>query len=363
MAVQPVSKRKLLALGKNSSLFYRKGKLYIGDAEGQEQVLFGKIPLGGLRGLLVRSRLAERLLRLEPRVACALPDCNYLLSCGGVIYRVELSSKTLQKELQLRAGMNNPLSFTRYHAGKPDEQVLFGEYFSNNRKEPVCIYRRREGSWSKAYSFPAGEVYHIHGIVADDENNRVYILTGDQDSESAIWCTTDDFRTVEPLVRGSQQYRSCVAFPADKGLLYATDTPREENRLYHLFQEAGQWKTVPLCTIPGPCIYGTQRKDGWCFATSVEGDDTLSPLRYRFSRKLGAGVQDRYSHLIFCDRSWNVCELAAFKKDVLPMLLFQFGNCTFPDAPMDALLLCTPMSVKKYDGKTIALPIKHNEED
>ena len=355
LAIWQLSKKKLLALGTNTSLFYRKGKLYMGDAKGQNQTFFCKIPSGRLRRLLATLRLTERLLRLEPRVACALPDGNYLLSCGGVIYRVDVGEKALCKELQLRPGMNNPLSFTRYRAGTPEEEILFGEYFSNNQKEPVCIYRRKNGAWSQAYQFSAGQVYHIHGIVADDEKGWVYILTGDQDAESAIWRTTDAFQTVEPLVQGSQQYRSCVAFPTETGLVYATDTPREENRLYRLYQEAQQWKTIPICTIPGPCIYGTQRTNGWYFATSVEGDDTLSPLRYRFSRKLGAGVQDRYSHLIFCDKTENPREIAKLKKDCLPMLLFQFGNCTFPDTPADAPLLCTPLSVKGYDGKTVQI--------
>lgn len=357
MAIRQISRRKMLALSKNSSLFYSKGKLYIGDAEGQGQSFFSKIPMGRLRGLLAGFRLTERLLRLEPRVACALPDGNYLLSCGGVIYRVDVAEKALRKELQLRAGMNNPLTFTRYRAGTPEEEILFGEYFSNNQKEPVSIYRRKAGSWRKVYSFPAGQVYHIHGIVADDKNSWIYILTGDQDAESAIWRTTDDFQTVEPLAQGSQQYRSCVAFPAEGGLIYATDTPREENRLYRLYQEAGQWKTTPLCVIPGPCIYGTQRRNGWYFATSVEGDDTLSPMRYRFSNKLGAGVQDRYSHVIYCDHSGQTKEVGKLKKDILPMLLFQFGNCTFPDTPADAPLLCTPLSVKGYDGKTVQIEL------
>lgn len=355
MTIRQLSNKKLLSLNKDTSLFYRKGKLYIGDAEGQS--FFCKIPMGRCKGLLAKLRLTERLLRLEPRVACALPDGNYLLSCGGVIYRVDLKEKALRKELQLRPGMNNPLSFTRRHAGTPEEEIMFGEYFSNEQKEPVSIYRRRAGRWHRVYSFPAGQVYHIHGVVADDAKGWIYILTGDQDQASAIWRTTDDFQTVEPLVRGSQQYRSCVAFPTEEGLIYATDTPREENHLYRLYQEGGQWHTAPICTIPGPCIYGTQRANGWYFATSVEGDDTLPPLRYRFSNKLGPGVQDRYSHLILCSSAATPRELAKLKKDWLPMLLFQFGNCTFPDAPAHAPLLCTPLSVKHYDGKTVQLEL------
>ena len=357
MAIRQLTSRKMLAVGKNSGLYYRKGKLYMGDARGQDQTFFCKIPMGWLRGLLVKLRLMERLLRLEPRVACALSDGNFLLSCGGVIYRVDVAQKTLCKELQLRPGMNNPLSFTKYYAGEAEEEILFGEYFSNNQKESVCVYRRKNGKWSQAYRFPAGQIYHIHNIVVDDHKGCFYVLTGDQDQESAIWRSTDNFQTLEPLVRGNQQYRSCVAFPTEEGLIYATDTPRETNRLYRLYQEAEQWKIAPICTIPGPCIYGTQRENGWYFATSVEGDDTLSPIRYRFSRKLGAGVQDRYSHLILCDKSGSVQEIAKLKKDMLPMLLFQFGNCTFPDAPLNAPLLCTPLSVNRYDGATIQINV------
>ena len=355
MAVRQISKRKLLALGQSNSLFYHKGKLYIGDVAGGAQKFFCKIPAGRMRSFLVMLRLAERLLRLEPRTACALNDGNFLLSCGGVIYRVDLEKKTLCKELQLRHGMNNPLTFTRYRAGTTEEEILFGEYFSNNKYEQVSIYRRKNGVWRHAYTFPAGQIYHIHSIVADDAKDWVYVLTGDQDQQSAIWRTTDDFRTMESLLCGSQQYRSCVAFPTEKGLIYATDTPREQNRLYRLVQQKGDWKNEPICSIPGPCIYGTRRKNGCFFATSVEGDDTLSPIRYRFSQKLGAGVQDRYCHLIFCDYQGRVREITKLKKDMLPMLLFQFGNSTFPDMPLDAPLWCTPLSVNRYDGKTIEI--------
>lgn len=355
MAVRQISNRKLLALGQSNSLFYRKGKLYIGDAEGQAQTFFCEIPAGRLRGILAKLRLTERLLRLEPRTACALPEGGFLLSCGGVIYRVDLEKQALYKELQLRPGMNNPLTFTRYHAGTTEEEILFGEYFSNNKNESVSIYRRKKGVWSRAYTFPADQIYHIHGIVADDAKGWVYVLTGDQDQQSAIWRTTDDFQTVESLLRGSQQYRSCVAFPTEEGLIYATDTPREQNWLYRLKEQEDGWKNEPVCPLPGPCIYGTRRQNGCCFATSVEGDDTLSPIRYRFSQKLGAGVQDRYCHLVFCDLQGQVREIAKLKKDMLPMLLFQFGNSTFPDMPMDAPLWCTPLSVNHYDGKTIEI--------
>ncbi len=355
VAVRQISKRKMLALGKGSSLFYHKGKLYIGEENGENQIFFAVVPMSRTARLLVRFRLTERLLRLEPRTACCMADGNYLLSCGGGIYCVDMKKNELRKELSLRSGMNNPLSFACYREDTPEEEILFGEYFSNNLQEPVSVYRRKHGQWNKVYSFSAGQVYHIHNIVVDDVAERIYILTGDADNESGIWCTDDGFQTVEPLVHGSQQYRSCVAYPNADGLIYATDTPREQNWLYRLRQKNGEWETIPVCELPGPCIYGTKRNDGWFFATSVEGDDTLPAFRYRFSRKLGKGVQDRYCHVVFCNSSGQTEEVATFQKDALPMLLFQFGNCTFPDAPVDAPVFCTPLSVKRYDGKTVQI--------
>ena len=88
----------------------------------------------------------------------------------------------------------------------------------------------------------------------------------------------------------------------------------------------------------------------------MEADDTLSSWRYRFSRKPGAGVKDRYSHVIAVDQNdGTVNEIASFKKDALPMLLFQFGNCLFPDAGTNEPVICSPISVKKYDGKTVII--------
>jgi phosphoribosyl 1,2-cyclic phosphodiesterase len=55
----------------------------------------------------------------------------------------------------------------------------------------------------------------------------------------------------------------------------------------------------------------------------------------------------------------KVTEIGCFQKDGLPMWLFQFGNCQFPQdcysAAEDRCLLITPCSVKKFDGKTIAI--------
>lgn len=346
--VKVISKYKMLAMHDGRALLYHKGKLYSQDLHNENEVEYLlDLPISKKRKAMISFRLIERLLRMEPRLAVAIDRDNFLMSCAGKIFRVDIKKKELTEELQLRSRMNNPLMFAK----KENGNVLFGEYFSNNDYEEVCVFERESGFWKKVYSFPAGSIYHIHGITVD--RNKIYILTGDKDKESAIWYTQDDFEHVEMIVGGSQKFRACVAYPYQDGLLYATDTPLEQNYLYTLTRKKGKWIHEVFGQMPGPCIYGTARQDGFYFATSVEPDASLSDMRYRFSYKLGKGVKDRYTHIIRCTRDGEIMEIAKFKKDLWPMLLFQFGNCLFPNVELDDELFICPQSVKRYDGRTV----------
>lgn len=348
--VKVLSKYKMLAMNNGMALLYHKGKLYTQDVQNETEAKYLlDLPISTKRKAMIRFRPIERLLRMEPRLAVAIEKNNFLLSCAGKIYRVDIQKKELTEEMQLRPRMNNPLMFAK----KENGNILFGEYFSNNDHEEVCVCEREAGKWNKVYRFPAGSIYHIHGIVVD--GNKIYVMTGDEDKESAIWYTQDNFEHMEMIAGGSQKFRACVAFSYQGGLIYATDTPLEQNYLYMLQQKNGKWIQEEISKMPGPCIYGNARRDGFYFATSVEPDASLSDMRYRFSYKLGKGVQDRYTHIICCTRDGQISEKAKFKKDFWPMLLFQFGNCMFPSTELDDELLICPQSVKRFDGKTVKI--------
>jgi hypothetical protein len=308
--------------------------------------------------MLSKIRFSERLLRLEPRTACVLDDENILVSFQGYVYRINVKDGSLVKELEFRSRMNNPLSFVSIKGlNSFEDSVLFGEYFSNNSFEDVKVWQRTNGEWKEALTLPAGSLYHIHAIVPDYNNNCLYILTGDSDKESAILKVSDNFKTVTPVLKGSQQYRSCVAFPYKEGLVYATDTPREINHVYYAHPASDGWAVDTICVLPGPSIYGLNQNDTYFFATSVEADDTLPPFRYRFSYKLGAGVKERVSHVIKIDQNLSSTSILELKKDIWPMLVFQFGNCWFPVNERSDLLMVCPTAVKRYDGKTIIIKL------
>ena len=349
---------KILAATKKMALCYKKGELYTLDYSNWKMQPLCQLPMSSKNRVLSKCRLSERLLRLEPRTAWVLDDENILVSFQGCVYHTNLRNGGLVKEMEFRPRMNNPLSFVAIKGLNGfEDSVLFGEYFSNNSFEEVKVWQRTNGNWREALTLPAGSLYHIHAIVPDYMNDCLYILTGDSNKESAILKVTDNFKTVTPVLKGSQQYRSCVAFPYKDGLIYATDTPREVNHVYYTYPDKEQWAIDTVCELPGPCIYGLCQNDAYYFATSVEADDTLPPFRYRFSYKLGAGVKERVSHVIKIDQKLSSTNVLGLKKDIWPMLICQFGNCWFPVNEQKDLLMICPTAVKRYDGKTIIIEL------
>lgn len=289
--------------------------------------------------------LVERLLRLEPRTAFSLDDETFLFSDHGHIWSYSVKNNSLETEHTFDKGMNNPLTFCLCEDKSNNlHEALYGEYIWNPQKGPVSIYKRSEDGWKEVYAFSPNTITHIHNIVYDEYRNQYIILTGDEDSESVIWQASPDFSRIDYLIGGKQEYRACVAFPTKQGIYYATDTPLEQNWICSIDDNKSLKKIYPM---PGPCIFGVIRKKCLYVATSVEGDSTQSKWRYRFSNKLGAGVHDRMIHILKCTEEGEVKELGCFKKDFLPMWLFEFGNAKFPNSDDDEIYICPQSSVSK----------------
>ena len=349
-----ISNYKLLCRDQYGDLYYHAGELYWKESgtEAYEPVC------NICKNKYVKIRLVERLLRMEPRFAIPSEPYAYYVSWGGALHLVNVKTKENQPACTYRKGMNNPLHIARLEGIKGFEDgVVFGDYWGNLEKDRVNVNRLNPDGCRILYQFAPAEIQHIHNICVDERFGRVLICTGDTDEESGIWEAFDDFRRVEPLIRGSQKYRTCGAYITGGGILYATDTPLCDNGIY-LFDEAR--KCVKLVyEMPGPCIYSTKIKkaDGtetFVFATSVEPDSSLPAWRYRLTYKLGAGVKTRYTHIIAGNPEEGFRDVASFRKDVLPMLLFQFGNVHFPEVfDQHDHIICTGQSLEKFDGKTM----------
>ena len=156
------------------------------------------------------------------------------------------------------------------------------------------------------------------------------ILTGDFENSSAIWIAENNFNKVYPVLRGKQDYRSCVAFPTKEGLLYGTDSQFQQNSIRLLYKDTN-WNTRKIFDVNGPIIYGSKIKDDFCFSTSVEGESSNKGkvLQY-FDTKKGKGVITNYSHIIKGNLNDGFEVVYKNKKDIYPFILFQFGTVIFP---------------------------------
>ena len=357
MKAKIISHGQLLLADENKYVFFKKGKLFFSKSIQESPRFLCCIPQSGIKKLLCNIPLAERMLRLAPRTAAWIDDHSFLLAHRGIVYRVELENGTIVQEHTFVTGMNAPISFACIKGVEGFEDgIVYGDYVGESAY-PVAIWHRSlDGIWKEVFQFPYGSVRHVHQIISDPEHGRVLVLTGDEGDEVAIWEVKNHFAEVSPILQGSQQYRSCFAFVENDHIYYATDTPLEQNYLYD-FDTVNHTTTI-LNELPGPVIYGTTMEQAgernYLFATSVEPDSRIRGKRYLLTYKRGPGVRDSYSYLYFGNPRKGFRVIAKFKKDFLPMVLFQFGNVLFPTGELKKIYVC-PQSVYKYQGKTVEI--------
>ena len=352
-----IYENKLICYSNKYYLFSQGPKLFVTSDINGSQSRTVVLPVSSTKRALGSVRLFARALRLEPRCGIFVDESTALVTYHGAIYRVDCSSGEIELEHSFREGMNNPLNLVNISGIRGfEEGIYYGEYFQNQEGAEVKIFRRNpDASWQVVYTFPARSIYHIHGLVPCATKECVYILTGDKDKESGIYEAKNDFKDVKVIVSGKQAYRACVALPVENGLLYTTDTPLEDNFLYHLDFNTKEIK--PVCEIAGPCIYGKVISDSeMIFSTSVEPDSRITGLKYQFTYKLGAGVKDRSSHVYYV--KWaagkaEAKEIFSGKKDLLPMGAGQFGTIMFPKGSGKTYI--TGQALRKYDNKTILI--------
>lgn len=347
--------KKLICCSSKYYLYYHRGNFFCKSIANEKIENIGNIKLSIKNAICSKLRLLERMFRLEPRCGYFVNENDAVVSYNGKVLLISCPKREVIIEHFFREKMSNTLGFCPIN-NLPgfDDTLLYGEYFQNYNKKEVSIYSRKEGKWSKVYTFKAGSIKHIHSIFVHPKRDSIIVFTGDTDEESAIWEIRNGFKDVKVLVSGKQMYRSDVGIPYGNGIIYATDTPLEQNAIYFLEEINGEVKIEKIKTINGPCIYGLESNNKLLLSTSVEPDSNITGIRYLFTNVLGKGVKDHYSYIYSGNINDGFFEIYKGKKDVFPMALFEFGNFQFiNDENGDALVFAK--SIKKFDGKTFRL--------
>lgn len=330
-------------LDKSRLLIYKKHNFQIVDLKNFESKILLSITANFFDKLVYKIPLLFRLLRKGVRCGIKVDDNIILLLIGKTIYELDLLNKSISIGYNT-PDYSRPLIFSKIIGIEGfDDGIYFGGYKGNTKKDPIAIFKRvKKDTWEKVFEFAKGEIEHIHNIVADPYKNIVYIFSGDFDNSACIWKAENNFRSVKPLVRGHQDYRSCVGFPTINGLIYATDSPFSNNSIRLLRKKDNVWESKHLQNINGPCIYGCIWNDEYVFSTSVEGSGKNSSYWYKFfGNKRGPSIIENYSFIYKGNLEKSFEEIYKVKKDFYPFHLFQFGVLMFPQGRIEGNYLPT----------------------
>ena len=337
-------KGRLLYISGNKGLLFKHLALYSINMESGERTRIASLPVKGIKGLLARWKLANRLLRLEPRCAGKLSNDRYVIGLKGKLWVVDTNKGSLSELNCQRAGYGL-MSFC-----EKDGSLYWGDYGANPNHEEINIYRLdKELNITIVYTFPPKSIRHIHGIIKDGDG--FIVMVGDNEPLAGIFRANSDWSDVKPWKNGEQKYRAVVGFPYNGGLLYATDSVETENHL-RLIESDGKERV--LTAINGSCIYGTETKDYYLFSTTVESHEG-GGIRKLLSNELGGGIKSKEVHIIAVSKKdLSIRIMKKYKKDIWPMKLFQYGRVPFAGGQIEATegVWCYPIACVGANGRS-----------
>ncbi len=279
------------------------------------------------------NRLTARLFRAGFHALAILTSGDLVAAVPGAIITLRPNEKEFRVTHAITRG-TRPLHITAV----PGASVYWGEYFDHAARDEVHIYASTDAgqTWHIACTFPKGAIRHVHNIVHDPWGNCLWILTGDYADECRILRAACDFTRVETVVQGNQQARAVALVPSEDALYFSSDTPLEQNYIYHLDR---QGTLSQLAGITSSSIYGCRVANRVFFSPMVEP----SKINYAQNVRIYGSSRD--------EKDWH--PLLAWKKDSWPMALFQYGNAFLPDGENTTpYLALTTIAVESDDMVT-----------
>lgn len=314
----------------------KKNSIFRYDCVSENYAFLIKFPFTIKSFLFTITPFISRITRFLVRSAVIF-DSNIYLIYDKHIWRLDLKSNcpSLRKIFKFKRG-NMALNLTVISNKEADKVnlvpgIYFGEYFSNPNMLEVNVFRINEDNVDLVYTFPPNTVNHIHNIIYDRFRACLWVLAGDFEKGASIWKTDNGFKTLICVCNNNQKFRSCVAFPMQDGLLYATDSQFLKNEVRLLTIDSNFKFSKLIGEINGPCIYGTE-VSGQMFISTATEPSTGKSFSYLdlFKCKPGEGVKKNRSDVYLINNNLNIKLIFSKEKDLLPYYLAQFGNITFP---------------------------------
>lgn len=284
---------------------------------------------GFIKKIGYQSHLTRRLLRLG--VHHYYPSQNNL----GVIYDklIGVVKDGVMSQSQPLIG-SRPLSLEKINQG-----FVFGEYRSNPERSEINVWQFGDNEELHSILKFKG-IRHIHGIYKDPYTEQLWITTGDEDNEAAIYCSDDNLETVEKILFGSQQTRTIKLLFTKDFIYFGSDAPHEVNYLYRMHRESK--KVEQLQQVGSSVFHGCTVGDWLFFSTAIEPSQ-VNTTKYA---EVWASPNGK---------DWKC--IYKFKKDILPMRFFQYGQVFFPNGFGDKKHLWLSPFATKRDNTTFKIDL------
>jgi hypothetical protein len=303
----------------DGTLWGTSGRKIVRRRPGEEWAQIASLPFVWQRDLFALVRPAARALRADKANLFVNRTAGVLAIRASQVYRLETS------------GMLTPLfaiaGDSVLHGGICEDRLgwtTFGEYFMNPARSEVRIWRvnPKLDGWEIAYTFPAGEVRHIHGVYRDPyDAEALWVTAGDDEGECYFYRTRDRFQTLERLGEGGQLWRAVRLFFTPEHVCWLTDSQVEQNRALRMERRTSRLEQGML--IEAPAWYGAQTLDGLYLAFT-----TVEP---------GPAVKRNSAAVLVSEDAFHWQEIHRFEKDAWrPMKLFKYGVISCPAGPVEA---------------------------
>lgn len=289
------------------------------------------------RRLAARVRLAQRALRYMYYNVLPLADDSLFVTFGRQI------GKFVDGAWQPVTGLKRPTRVLRSGCARtPDGDVYFGEYIGNVDRGEIHIYRLPAGETELqvVHTFAPKEIRHVHGVYQDPfDPSRLWLGTGDLESECQVATTTDGFRTLDVVGTGDETWR-CVSLAFTKEFVYyGSDGEFAQNYLYRIDRDSGA--RTQLAAVDGPVYYAASTGDDVFLGVTAE----LCPSQVGRSAAV-----------------WNVQgqdpgqEVLSHEKDFWPGRYFLPGTWHFPAGPgLPNQLFVSGVALRGADHRTFCL--------
>jgi hypothetical protein len=285
----------------------------------------------GWRLWATRSWLLSRLLRLDVfRMVQTSKGTLFATSAQGIM-RCTSGSRRFS------------VAFRDYLGARPlalcvdgDDRVYFGEYFNNPDRREVQVYMSEDDgdTWSACYTFPPRSIRHVHGLVYDASRRAIWVLTGDYGNEAQIGLATPGFTDYRVVAQGSQQTRALAGVPTETGLVYATDTPLEQNHVYALDADSGAIRSV--AQVQQSVFFMTRGCSGLWLSTVVEPSAVLPTQAV---------------HVWYSPEGEQWTELFSAQRDRWSLRYFQYPAVFFAQAPRECpYVFLSIRGARGFDG-------------